>query len=314
MRKGSTEHRDLICREFINSFKSYEVSDLHWPELDRVSAGRLREMPFWNDALGAERIAADRARLMAEAEADPALREALTLLAYEKGRAAALIERLMHRYGIKIQRFRGERRRRPEWGFMRQGFTELYDMLLAFGLFRLGAQAQYFPDRLIAIFEDLMAEEARHVIFFHNWTILRMRRAPFHQRPLVMVRRIAGLSLGILGRMRTGVRIAFIRPFREPADNFVMWAPSRLLSNAVSFRRFVEIGVGEFYRRMTTFDPSLPRPWLAPALLRMATHLMPDGEQQRPRADRRTRHFNRRPVTVMRGGLQPQPVRYRRPV
>ena len=314
MRNGSVEHRDLVCREFINGFKSYDVSDLQWPELDRVSAGRIRAMPFWNDALRAEQIAADRARRMAEAETDHAVREALALLTFEKGRAAGLIESLMQRYGIKIQRFRGERCRRPEWGYMRNGFTELYDMLLAFGLFRLGAQAQYLPATLIAIFEDLMAEEARHVIFFHNWTLLRMRRAPFHQRPLVMVYRVAALSLSTLSRLQTGMRLALNRPSTEPADHFVMWAPSQLLGNAVSFRRFVEIGVGEFERRMAAFDSSLPRPWLAPAMLRLATHLLPDDRRRRPRAERRVRHADRRPVTITRGAPQPQPIRYHRPI
>lgn len=315
LRIGSVEHRDLICREFINSFKSYEAGDLQWPELNRVSAGRIRAMPFWNDALRAEQIAADRARRMAEAETDPALREALALLAYEKGRAASLIEGLMQRYGIKLQRFRGERRRGAEWGYMWNGFTELHDMLLAFGLFRLGAQAQFLPATLVAIFEELMAEEARHIIFFHNWTILRMRRVPFHQQPLIMVRRLAGLSLSTFGRLRTGLRLAISRPFKEPADNFVMWAPSQLLGGAVSFRRFVEIGVTEFDRRMAVFDPALPRPRLVPALLRLTMHLLRDGRERRPRrAVERTRHADRRPVTITRGAPQPQPVRYRRPV
>jgi hypothetical protein len=314
VRNGSVEHRDLVCREFINGFKSYEVSDRQWPELDRLSASRIRAMPFWNDALRAEQIAAGCARRMAEAESDHALREALAMLAYEKGRAASLIESLMHRYGIKIQRLRGDRRRSPEWGYMWNGFTELNDMLLAFGLFRLGAQAQFLPATLITIFEDLMAEEARHVMLFHNWTILRMRRAPFHLRPMVMIRGVAGLSLTTFGRLRAGMRVALSRPFKEPAGHFVMWAPSRLLGNAVSFRRFIEIGIGEFDRRMATFDPSLPRPWLAPAMLRWATHLLPDAEQRRPSGERRTRHADRRPVTVMRGAPQPQPVRYRRPV
>jgi hypothetical protein len=314
VRNGSVEHRDLVCREFINSFKSYEVSGLQWPELDRVSAGRVRAIPFWNDALRAEQIAADRARRMAEAEADPALREALALLAYEKGRGAGLIESLMKRYGIKIQRFHGVRRRGPEWGYMRNGFTEVYDMLLAFGLFRLGAQAQYLPAALIEIFEDLMVEEARHVIFFHNWTILRMRRAPLHQQPLFMIRRLASLGLSTLGQMHTGVRVVLNRPFKESAEHFVMRAPSGLLSNAVSFRRFVEIGVGEFDRRMAAFDPSLPRPWLAPTLLRLATHLLPKIEGQRPSAEGRVRHADRRPVTFMRAAPRPQPARYRHPV
>ncbi|HEX4210057.1 MAG TPA: hypothetical protein VHY56_06675 [Candidatus Binataceae bacterium] len=279
VRIGSVEHRDLICGEFINGFKSYEVGELRWPELDRASASHIRAMPFWDDALRAEQSAADRARRMAKAEPDHALREALTLVSYEKSRAARLIENLMQRYGIKLQRVRHMRPRGPEWGYMRNGFAELFDMLPAFGLFRLGAQAQFLPAALIAIFEELMAEEARHLIFFHNWAILKSRRAPFHHRPLVMVRRAAGLTLSTLGHLRSGVRIATGRPFKEPSGSFVMWAPSRLLGDTINLRGFIEIGLSEFDRRMAIFDPSLPRPWLAPSLFRLALHLLPNQRE-----------------------------------
>jgi len=312
---GTVEHRDLICGEFINSFKSYEAGEVRWPELDRPSAARVRAMPFWNEALISERVAADRTRRMAEAETDHILREALALQAYEKGRRADLIEGLMRRYGIKVQRFRGERRRSPQWGYIRMGYGEFFDMFFAFGLFRLVAHAQLLPAGLIAIFEDVMAEEARHLAFFYNWSILRSRRAPIHRKPLVIWHRSAAMAVQTLGRIHTGLRVAMNRAAKNPADDFVMWAPSRLWGDAITYRHFVHICLGEYQRRMEPFDPRLPRHGLVPLMVRIATCLMrePRNDERTTAAPRQAR-VHRRPVSLSRAAQPPQPSRFRRPV
>ncbi|MGA2410020.1 MAG: hypothetical protein ABSG46_06470 [Candidatus Binataceae bacterium] len=314
MRIGSIEHRDLACGEFVNSFKSFEASEVQWPELDRMSAARVRAMPFWNEALNSELVAADRTRRMAEAETDSTLREAIGLQAFEKGRRADLLEGLMRRYGIKLHRFRGERRRSPEWGYMRMGNGELFDMFFAFGLFRLIAHAQLLPPGLIAIFEDVMAEEARHLIFFHNWSILRSRQAPIHRKPVVIWHRSAAMAVQTVGRIRTGIRVATTEEAKDPADDFVMWAPSRLWGDAISYRHFIQICLGEYRRRMDVFDPKLPRPLLVPAMVRVVMHLM-----REPRATRPARKLplperaNQRPVSVSRTPQHTQSARFRRP-
>ena len=93
-------------------------------------------------------------------------------------------------------------------------------------------------------------------------------------------------------------------------DNFAASDPSLTKDGVLT-----PTGVAEFDRRMATFDPALPRPRFVPALLRLTMHLLRDSRERRPRrAVERTRHADRRAVTVTRGAPQPQPVRYRRPV
>jgi hypothetical protein len=273
MRIGSLEHRDLICREFINGFKSYEASALAWPELNTGDAARLRTIPFWSRLIRTEQLAAERARRIAEDESDDAMREALGLLAYEKTRTASLIECMMQRYGIKSQRLASERRHLGEWGFILNGAAETYDSIFAFGLFRVAMASRLLPPVLTAIFEQVISEESRHVLFFHNWAILRTRFAAFPNQPLVICRRSAALMMRTLRTFSTAVRIAINRQTPAGSDNFTAWALARL-SPEVNLRNLIEIGLKEFGDRMENFDPRLPRPYVAPRFLRLASHLL----------------------------------------
>ena len=48
---GTTEHKQLFCRSFIDSYLDYKPATLPWPNLDPVSLERLRSIPFWGEAL-----------------------------------------------------------------------------------------------------------------------------------------------------------------------------------------------------------------------------------------------------------------------
>ncbi len=54
MQIGSTEHKELFCRSFLESHRAYEPADLPWPELDALSLARLRAIPIWKLALEIE--------------------------------------------------------------------------------------------------------------------------------------------------------------------------------------------------------------------------------------------------------------------
>lgn len=54
MQIGSTEHKELFCRSFLESHRAYEPADLPWPELDGLSLARLRAIPIWKLALEIE--------------------------------------------------------------------------------------------------------------------------------------------------------------------------------------------------------------------------------------------------------------------
>src|SRR5437016_11725655 len=119
---GSTEHKALFCREFVDTFHAYEVRDLRWPELSDGDLQRLRALPFWAEAVSSERTAGARVHAMAEVERDPLLREAIALQGYEESRHAALLESMLAHYGIPIPGGEGVRPRDAEWGFLRMGY------------------------------------------------------------------------------------------------------------------------------------------------------------------------------------------------
>ena len=43
---GSDEHRELFCREFIDSYTDYDPATMPWPALSAAELERLRSVPF----------------------------------------------------------------------------------------------------------------------------------------------------------------------------------------------------------------------------------------------------------------------------
>jgi len=116
-------------------------------------------MPFWREALETELIATKRIRLMVEAESDRIVRDAIAMQAYEENRHAELFASLMRHYAIVLPDPDSYQPRDPQWGFMRMGYGEVFDILFAFGLFKLAAETGFFPDSLTQIFEKLIAKK-----------------------------------------------------------------------------------------------------------------------------------------------------------
>lgn len=273
LRIGSIEHRNLMCREFRDTFRSYEVPDVRWPELDPDELARVRSMPFWDETLNTERLATKRIRLMVEAEKDPVMREAIAMQEHEEARHAALFESLMQYYEIEVPDPEHYEPRDAQWGFMRMGYGEVFDIFFAFGLFKLAAETHFFPESLTDIFEGLISEEARHIIFFSNWAAYNRRRIPVHLKPWFTVERSAAFAMQALGRLRTATQLARGGAV-DKADDFVIQAPSQLCGDDITLRKFVETCLNENERRMAIFDPRLPRPELLPRVMRTILHLV----------------------------------------
>ncbi|HTR62037.1 MAG TPA: ferritin-like domain-containing protein [Candidatus Binataceae bacterium] len=271
---GSREHRDLMCSEFERTFNNYRVNEIEWPELTSDELARLRGMPFWNEALQTERIATRRIKLMVEAERDPVVRDSVAMQAFEEGRHASLFTGLMEHYGIPVPDPDSYTPRDPEWGFMRMGYGEVFDIFFAFGLFKLGSDAGFFPESLAQIFESLIAEEARHILFFSNWATYGGANATLLAKPWFSIRRASALAVQAFGRARTAYQMARGGDV-EKADDFVIQAPGQIVGEDLTLRKFIETCVSENDRRMSQFDPRLPRPTLLPKMMRMVLRAMP---------------------------------------
>jgi hypothetical protein len=266
---GSAGHKAAFCGHFLETFHPYEVGDVRWPELPPADLQRLRALPFWAEAVSSERTASARVRAMADVEVDPDLREAIALQAYEEGRHAALLESLLAHYGIDIPEGGGERPRDAEWGFLRMGYGECFDSFFAFGLFRLAADSGIFPAPLVARFDGVMQEEARHILFFTNWVAYRRIHLPFHRKARFLVRRGLGISVQALGRVKTALQLRGA----DEGDDFTMQVPESI--GDVTLRTLAETCIAENDRRLAPYDARLLRPRLVPRLVRDILRLAP---------------------------------------
>ena len=266
---GSAGHKAAFCGHFLETFHPYEVADVRWPELAPDDLQRLRALPFWAEAVSSERTASARVRAMADVESDPELREAIALQAYEEGRHAALLESLLSHYDIEIPEGGGERPRDAEWGFLRMGYGECFDSFFAFGLFRLAADSGIFPAPLVARFDGVMQEEARHILFFTNWVAYRRIHLPFHRKARFLVRRGLGISVQALGRVKTALQLRGA----DDGDDFTMQVPESI--GDVTLRTLAETCIAENDRRLAPYDARLLRPRLVPRLVRDILRLAP---------------------------------------
>jgi hypothetical protein len=177
MRVGSARHCDLFCRWFIATHLAWEPANLPWPALDVASVERLRAFPFWSHARSIERRAGKLVTAFSETIEDPLMREAVALQGLEETRHGQLMGALLERYGIDVPEIPFAEPRGTKEEFLIFGFGECMDSFVGFGAFAIARRKRLFPEPLLAIFDTLMWEEARHIAFFINWWRYEQARA-----------------------------------------------------------------------------------------------------------------------------------------
>ncbi|MDB5095056.1 MAG: hypothetical protein JWO85_3157 [Candidatus Eremiobacteraeota bacterium] len=177
MRVGSTQHRDLFCRWFIETHVVWEPGDLPWPPLDVALVERLRAFPFWSHARSIERRAGKLVTAFAQTIEDPLIREAVALQGMEETRHGRLMGHVLQHYGIDVPEVAFVEPRGTTEDFRVFGFGECMDSFLGFGAFAIARRKRLFPAALLDIFDRFMWEEARHIAFFVNWWRYEQARA-----------------------------------------------------------------------------------------------------------------------------------------
>src|SRR5215470_11770658 len=99
---GSHEHKELFCRFFIDTHLKFDPTAIEWPELDEASLKLLQSLPVWTEAMETECMGTCTIQSCATLETDPLIRQAVTLLAQEESRHAAIIRGLTTSYGIAL--------------------------------------------------------------------------------------------------------------------------------------------------------------------------------------------------------------------
>lgn len=256
---GSVEHKELFCRSFIDTHNPYDPDRLDWPDLDEAERARLAALPFWNEAVTTEGNVARKVQALAPLISDPLLREAIELQGYEEGRHAALLRSMTSRYGIPVPPFVPDRFDDPEWAFIRTGYGECFDSFFAFGLFSLAEESGFFPPAIVRLFEPVLQEEARHILFFVNWIAYRRLQHPLLQRPHDLWLTALAIGLQVWARIQTARGVE--------TDDFLLQSRDTVKLN-VTFRGFLERCLQENDRRLGQYDRRLLRPRLVPGLAR----------------------------------------------
>jgi len=260
MRIGSDAHKTLFCRQFCDSYVDFDPESLPWPTLDAAALARLRAVPFWQEVLHTERRAGAIVAAFAATIDDPEVRAAVDLQGREETRHAELLRVMIRRYGIAATEQPLESLDPDvERAFKDFGYGECLDSFLGFGAFKIARQSNFLPEGMFAIFDRLMFEETRHIVFFINWMAWREARAGRAWRRHLTALRYYGRALGrLLGTVRRGRQVNDGRDFSATQAN--------LFLDDVTFRRFIEDCYAENARRMASFAPELLRPRLLPEL------------------------------------------------
>jgi len=266
MELGSLAHKELFCHSFLNTHLEYEPASLPWPTLDEQSLERLRGIPYWQEALMTEREAGVMVTAFAQTIEDPLIRAAIALQGQEETRHARLVEFLIDHYQIKISE--------PSYptvppdiktAFIDFGFAECLDSFFAFGMFGIARQAQYLPASMFNIFDPILYEEARHIVFFINWvTYLQCQsgRSPLGR----------GIqALWHYGRAIQKLLAAFGNAENEDGEGqpFTATKAGHFMDDLTP-AIFFDLTLQENEKRMAPFDPQLLRPLLLPRLSRLA--------------------------------------------
>ncbi len=269
---GSEAHKQLFCRTFVETHRPFEPEKIVWPDLDEQALQRLWGLPVWGEAARTESETAMKVQTLGRAERDPVLSEAIALQGYEEGRHASIIRLLIERYGIPVPSFAPPSPPKdPMWTFMSVGYGECIDSFFAFGLFEIGRRSRYFPPALTDIFEPIVQEEARHILFLVNWAAFLRGRSPAHSRPLFDARRAWVISRQLFEHARHAAS------FGGGASEEGFEMKSHSAFGDISARDFLELCLAENDRRLAPYDPRLLRPRLVPGAVRMTLRILPSG-------------------------------------
>jgi len=266
MKIGSQEHRDTFCRHFLQTYTEYDPATLPWPELDAESLERMRSVPFWEEVFYTERRAGAIVQAFTETVDDPILKKALALQGEEETRHARLIRVMIEKYGLDApERPLEDISDNIDRRFKDFGFGECLDSFLGFGLFKIASQSAFLPKELFQIFETLMYEETRHIVFFVNWMAYTEARRGWFARtvlPFTSFHYYMRALRRMMGLAKRGKAM-------NDGKNFAATQVSVFL-DGFNFRRFLEDCYSENSRRMSAFEPELLRPSFLPQLAETA--------------------------------------------
>ncbi len=216
----------------------------------------------------------------ASLEADPGLRKAIELQGFEEGRHARLLQALTTHYNIPINRPPQYEPHDLEHDFLFAGFGECFDSFFAFGLFALARESGFFEAKLVEVFEPVVQEEARHILFFVNWVKYRRSQLPWWRRPVFSLTCAWIILKQLWSRVKTARTMGASPDTATPTktetagENFTLSAHQEL-GEDVTLHKLLGLCLRENDARLGRYDARLLRPRLVPGLARFMYRVLP---------------------------------------
>lgn len=272
---GSNTHKALFCRMLLDTFDPYRPAVLDWPRIDDAARDRLVALPIWDIAVQTEGKASLRVRTYGEQVRDPLLAAAVALNAFEESRHKHVLSNLVKAYGITlVPEPDYEKPRAAEWGFTVTGYSECIDSFFAFGLFETARRSGFFPAELIGVFEPMMQEEARHILFFVNWSA--WHNMAVWRRPWFAVKRLAVWAFLIWERLTLARSVS-----GDGRDsNFTVTGASEL-GVRIDLAELMDVCLAENDRRLAVYDSRLLRPRAVVAIVGLARRFLRKSKRRR---------------------------------
>ena len=257
---GTEAHKELFCREFIETHRPFEPPDLPWPELSQEVIDKLAGFPIWDYAIHTERQVFNKLTAYAREIEDPLLAEAMALQAYEEGRHADILKYFLNRYGIPYKEMPDKKLPRDlEWCFMQTGAGECIDSFFAFGFIQVSKSTNDYPIELIEAMEPVVQEEARHILFIQNWLLYQRYSRPLLLQPVHFIRTLYAFLDAGLSRLMEMKELG--------GSAFTAQATRYESSSGFSARDFIDLCHRENRRRLAPYDKRLARPKLVPRVM-----------------------------------------------
>ncbi len=282
VRLGSEAHRNLFSRTLLDTFDPYRPALIDWPKLEPDALTRVTSLPIWDIAVQTEGKAGVRMQNYADVIADPLVKKALDLNAFEERRHKAVLSGLVAAYDIPLEpepEYKVPRDR--EWAYMVTGFSECVDSFFAFGLFETARRSGFFPPELVETFEPVVHEEGRHILFFANWVSWHRRRLNPLQR-IAFELKVAAVwvflayeRMGIASGMddATDAQKDRVKQKQVPDNNFTVTGASAV-GEDLDVWELMALCLSENDRRLGVYDKRLVRPMFMPTLVRIALRVV----------------------------------------
>ena len=270
---GSEAHKALFCTTLLQTHDPYKPSVMEWPKLDPTTRAKVVSLPIWDIAVQTEGKASLNVRSYCDVIADPLLKAAVEMDAFEEARHKQVLASLVAAYDIALEPEPNYKHPRdPEWAFMVTGYSECIDSFFGFGLFAIARDSGFFPPELVDTFEPVMREEGRHILFFVNWAAWWRRNMPIWRRPWFELKVLAVWAFLIWERL--GIAQDMEKSPKAQDNNFTL-SGSKELGVEITFAELAKVCLAENDRRLAPYAGALIRPKFVPNMIRLALKLMP---------------------------------------